>query len=141
MCWNAPRPTAKGRLPSNMFPVHLLHILVSLIACVGLSLLPQFRVDGQSIDEYGNAMPFSVPLYYRDRPVIVERPIILTQPKLVVPGTNPAFHPPDDYLPDKAIYASYRPGALPFDRELEYSTSNQRKRKRRRRKRRRRRYG
>ena len=125
-----------------MFLANLLHILgtLTLIAYVGRSLLPQFRVDGQSIDEYHNAMPFSVPLYYRERPVIVERPIILRQP--MVPETNAAFQP-DDYLTDKAIFTSaYRPNPLPFDRDLEYSTGERRKRRRRRRrKRRRRRYG
>lgn len=129
-----------------MFLVNLLHIFCSLtlIIYIGLSLLPHFEVDGQLVEDL-NSIPLSVPLYYRDQPVIVERPIILTQPKLVVPSSNDPFSSSNYlpgqtvYAPGQTIYSSYKPSELPFDRDLEFGTERRRKKRKRRRKRRKRR--
>lgn len=126
--------------------VNLLHIFKLYLAIYfGLNLLPHFKVDGQSIEDY-SSYPLNLPIYYRDRPVFLERPIILTQPKLVVPNqpnqnfqSNQQFQP-NDYLQingHSSIYSSYKPNEPFFDKDLEFSSSKRKKRRRRRKRRRR----
>ena len=116
-----------------MFLINLLYICS--FSLISLSLFPYF--NGQSIEDF-NSFPMNVPFYFRDRPVFLERPIILT-PKYVLPNSNNAFQP-NDFLNTGEIYtSSYQPNQMPHDADLDYSTERKRRRRKRQRKRRKRR--
>ena len=130
-----------------MLFANLLHITCTLAIYVGLCLLPYFdvfKVKGQTLDDY-NPVAFAGPLYYRERPVILERPIYLTPPKVFVPNAQSPYQPTDLLsINGQSLYASYRPSETPYDRDLEFGTERRRRTRRgrrRRRRRRRRRYG